>query len=36
MRVVDWQQVDMLVTTPPPGEFADGLKERGVRLVVAT
>jgi DeoR/GlpR family transcriptional regulator of sugar metabolism len=36
MRVVDWPQVDALVTTPPPEEFADGLRRRGVCVVVAT
>jgi DeoR/GlpR family transcriptional regulator of sugar metabolism len=36
MRVVDWSQVDELVTTSLPSEFADGLRQRGVHIVVAT
>lgn len=36
MRVVDWPQVDELVATPLPVEFARGLQERGVHVVVAT
>lgn len=36
MQVVDWSRVDDLVTTAPPKEFADGLRELGVRVAVAT
>jgi DeoR/GlpR family transcriptional regulator of sugar metabolism len=36
MQVVDWPQVDELVTTQLPREFAAGLKTRGVRVVAAT
>ena len=36
VRVVDWSQVDELVTTSLPLEFAEGLARRGVRVLVAT
>jgi DeoR/GlpR family transcriptional regulator of sugar metabolism len=36
VRMVDWPEVDELVTTSLPGEFADGLKQRGVRVIAAT
>lgn len=36
MRVIDWPQVDELVTTTLPCEFADGLERLGVHTVVAT
>ena len=36
MRVIDWPQVDDFVTTPLPTEFADGLRQLGVQVVVAT
>jgi DeoR/GlpR family transcriptional regulator of sugar metabolism len=36
VRAVDWPQVDELVTTPLPSEFADGLKQLGVHVLVAT
>ena len=34
VRMVDWSQVDELVTTLP-AEFADGLEERAVRVLTA-
>jgi len=36
VRVVDWPQVDHFVTTPLPTELADGLRQLGVQVVVAT
>jgi len=35
-RVVDWSQVDVLVTASPPDEFVHGLRERGVDVLAAT
>jgi DeoR/GlpR family transcriptional regulator of sugar metabolism len=34
-RVVDWPEVDELVTTALPTEFTDGLKQRGVHVLLA-
>ena len=34
-RIVDWPQVDTLVTARPPAPFAEGLAERGVRVLIA-
>ncbi len=36
VRMVDWPQVDQLVTTALPAEFAAALARRGVRVIVAT
>jgi DeoR/GlpR family transcriptional regulator of sugar metabolism len=35
-RMVNWPQVDELVTTSLPSEFADGLEQHGVQVIVAT
>jgi DeoR/GlpR family transcriptional regulator of sugar metabolism len=36
VRVVDWPQVDELVTPSLPSEFAEGLAQHGVHVLVAT
>ena len=36
VRMVDWAQVDELVTTSLPAELSDGLEQIGVHVVVAT
>ncbi len=35
VRVIDWAEVDDLATTSLPGEFAAGLEERGVHILLA-
>jgi DeoR/GlpR family transcriptional regulator of sugar metabolism len=35
VRVIDWSQVDELVTTSLPSEFADGLRQHQVHVLVA-